>query len=100
MLNILQRLHTITNLKNKDVKEYWKQLVDECSIELPKESTDEQVHIWAEKDEEQREYLLNNYGESSWNIWRFMELCRAEDISESMFRQLVRYEMDKNRKLK
>jgi len=80
------------------MKEYWKQLVKEYSIELPQDSTDEDVYIWAGKDKEQREYLLNNYGEASWNIHRFMELCRAEEISESMFRQLVRYELDKNRK--
>ncbi len=78
-------------------KEYWKQLVEECSIPLPEDPTDEELFEWARQVDAKRKYHLDNYGESSWNIWRFMELCRSEQISESFFRELVRLEMDKNR---
>ena len=38
--------------------------------------------------------LITNYGESAWNIEQFMKLCLAEKISESLFRELVRYEFE------
>lgn len=74
-------------------KEYWEELTAEYSIPYDRDITE-----WYEKDEKQRKYLLENYGESSWRILEFLELCRAEKISESFFRSLVRMEMDKNRK--
>lgn len=76
-------------------KEYYKELMEEYHIPLAEDATDEEVFEWAEKETKQREELINLYGESAWNIHRFMELCRAEDISESFFRQLVRMEMHK-----
>ncbi len=75
-------------------KEYWEELTEEYTIP----PTGENIFEWVKKENQQRKHLIDNYGESAWNIHRFMELCRAEKISESMFRQLVRYEMDKNRK--
>ena len=75
--------------------EYWKELNEEYNVYPGGELMDEEVMKYYEKDKEQTDYLLNRYGKSAWNIYRFMELCRAEDISESFFRQLVRYEMDK-----
>lgn len=75
--------------------EYWKELNEEYNVYPSGELMDEEVMKYYEKDKEQTDYLLNRYGESAWNIHRFMELCRAEKISESFFRQLVRYEMDK-----
>lgn len=73
--------------------EYWQELNKEYSI--PFNANTDCSTDWIAKDQEQRDNLLDKYGESSWNIHRFMELCRSENISESMFRQLVRYEIDK-----
>jgi hypothetical protein len=72
-------------------KEYWQQLKEEYAIPLPE---DNEINKWFLEDREQVNYLIERYGESSWNIHGFMELCRAEKISESHFRELVRYEMD------
>lgn len=77
------------------MKEYYIQLQEEYSIPLPENATDEEVSEWAEKTKNRINSLIEDYGESSWNIHRFMELCRAEDISESLFRELVRKEIDK-----
>jgi hypothetical protein len=41
-----------------------------------------------------REQLIAKYGESAWKIEQFMKLCLAEKISESLFRELVRYEFE------
>ena len=71
--------------------EYYKQLLEEYNIPLIKGYEKE----WFEKDREQSNYLIERYGESAWNIHRFMELCRAEKISESLYRQLCRMEIDK-----
>ncbi len=79
-------------------KEYWLQLKEEYSIPLPKNPTDLEAMEWAEKVRKQSTDLISDYGEVSWNIHDFMELCRADKISESCFRELVRYEIDKFRK--
>lgn len=71
--------------------EYWQELNEEYSIPFDNEN----ILEWATKEKQQRDRLVDKYGESSWYIHRFMELCRSEKISESMFRQLVRYEIDK-----
>lgn len=80
-------------------KEYWKQLNDEYTLTLPnntfEKASDVEILDWFNKDRAQSKQLINKYGESAWNIHRFMELCRAEEISESFFRSLVRMEMDK-----
>lgn len=76
-------------------KEYWIELTEEYDVYPGGELMHEKVTKYYDKNKEQTDYLLNRYGESAWNIHRFMELCRAEEISESFFRQLVRYEMDK-----
>jgi len=73
--------------------EYWQELNEEYSI--PFDDENENILDWVTKEKQQRDTLIDKYGESSWNIHRFMELCRSETISESMFRQLVRYEIDK-----
>ena len=84
-------------------KEYWQQLNEEYSIPLPnksfEEASEDEIYSWFLEDQKQSKILINKYGKSAWNIHRFMELCRAEDISESFFRQLCRYEMDKCFKL-
>jgi len=74
-------------------KEYYVQLNEEYST--PFDEDKEDILEWAQKDRESMNYLQGRYGESAWNIHRFMELCRSEEISESFFRQLVRQEMDK-----
>jgi hypothetical protein len=79
----------------KEEKEYYKILNEEYNVFPNGEIVDGDLDEWIKKDREQSEYLINRYGEVSWNVWRFMELCRAEDISESFFRQLVRMEIDK-----
>lgn len=81
------------------MKEYYEQLKEEYAIPLPnksfEEASDDEIHEWFLKDQEQSKYLIDRYGESAWNAHRFMELCRAEEISESCFRELIRKEMDK-----
>ena len=74
-------------------QEYYIQLNEEYSTPFDEEN--ENILEWAQKDRKSRDYLNDKYGESAWNIHRFMELCRSEKISESFFRQLVRQEMDK-----
>ena len=73
--------------------EYWQELNEEYSI--PFDDENESILDWARKEKQQRDNLIDKYGESSWHIHRFMESCRSETISESMFRQLVRYEINK-----
>jgi hypothetical protein len=77
------------------MKEYYIQLQEEYNIPIPEKATDEDISEWAEKTKGQINSLIENYGTLSWTIHRFMELCRAEDISESLFRELVRKEVDK-----
>lgn len=74
-------------------REYYKQLVEEYAIGFFPD--DESILDWSARERKQRDYLNDRYGEAAWDIHRFMELCRAEKISESFFRQLVRYRMDK-----
>jgi hypothetical protein len=81
------------------MKEYYTQLQEEYTIPLSENATDKDISEWAVKTKKQINSLIEDYGESSWNIHRFMELCRAEDISESLFRELVRKEMHKNCKI-
>lgn len=76
-------------------KPYWQELNEEYNVFPNGEIMDGNLEELIKKDREQSKYLIDKYGESAWNIHRFMELCRAEDISESFFRQLVRQEMDK-----
>lgn len=80
-------------------KPYREQLNDEYSIPLPsksfEEASDEEIHEWFLKAQEQSKFLIDNYGESSWNILELANTLRNEDISESKFRDLVRKEMDK-----
>ena len=41
-----------------------------------------------------REQLITKYGESACKICEFMKICLTEKISESFFRELVRYEFE------
>lgn len=82
------------------MNEYYKELLQEFEIPTNGELSDQEVVKWFEQEQKQSKILIDSYGESAWNIHRFMELCRAEEISESFFRQLVRMEMHKNFKNK
>lgn len=79
------------------MNEYYKELLKEFEIPTNGELSDQEVVKWFEQEQKQSKMLIDSYGESAWNIHRFMELCRAEEISESFFRQLVRMEMYKNK---
>lgn len=81
--------------KNITEKPYWQELNDEYAIPTNGELIDQEVVKWFEKDQAQSKYLIDRYGESSWNILEFANALRTEEISESFFRQLVRYEIDK-----
>lgn len=74
------------------VKEYWKKLSDKY-VEDISVKTDEEIREWYKQHTKLQNHLLKRYGESSWRIHEFFELCRAEEISESKFRELVRFEM-------
>ena len=74
---------------------YIEQLIEEYEIPFPKYQDDISIKEWVDKYNIQRTALLDSYGESSWNISDFANKLRAEKISESYFRKLVRCEMDK-----
>jgi hypothetical protein len=73
------------------MKNYIKELTQEYNIPYNEEEFEEYI----KKDKEQTQYLLDNFGESSWHINDFANAVRNEEISESFFRKLVRFEMDK-----
>ena len=73
----------------KENTPYWKQLKEKYVIPLPKEPTDENILEWYKKDKKQSEELIEKYGS---HAWRINELAN-EDISESHFRELVRYQL-------
>jgi hypothetical protein len=72
---------------------YTEELVEQYEIPFPKDENN--IKEWVDKDNIQRTFLLDNYGESSRHISDFANQLRAEKISESYFRQIVRLEMDK-----
>lgn len=75
-------------------KPYYKTLKEKYRIPLSKEATDEEIQEWYEKSTEQSKQLIEKYGEHSWNIFDFANLLRNEEISESHFRELVRFCFD------
>ena len=72
-------------------KPYYKTLKEKYAIPLPKKPTDKTIQKWFKKDREQTEQLIENYGEHSWNIFDLANALRNEEISESHFRELVRF---------
>lgn len=76
------------------VKPYWQQLTEEYEKMIPY-NPEEDIDKWYNLHTTQRNTLLSRYGESTWRIQEFMELVRAEKISEGKFRDLVRFEIDK-----
>ena len=87
----------IEALVNEQVNkmEYWKKLSDKY-IGGTVNKTDEEIREWYKQYTKLQNHLLKRYGESSWRIHEFFELCRAEEISESKFGELVRFEMEEN----
>jgi len=73
---------------------YWKQLKEKYEIPLYGELMDEEVFKWYEKDREQSEYLIEKYGSHAWKINELANTLRNEEISESHFRELVRYQFE------
>ena len=85
---------------NPQEKEYWKQLKQKYEIPLPDKSfegaTDTDITKWFEKDREQANYLIEKYGSCAWRINELANTLRNEEISESHFRELVRYCLDEH----
>ena len=84
-------------------KPYWKSLKEKYFIPLPKnkalkEATVEEISEWYEKDREQANYLIEKYGSCAWRINELANTLRNEEISESHFRELVRYCLDEHLK--
>ena len=82
-------------------KPYWKSLKEKYFIPLPKnksfkEATEEEVLEWYKKDREQANYLIEKYGSCAWKINELANTLRNEEISESHFRELVRYCLDEH----
>ncbi len=79
-------------------KPYWKQLKEKYTIPLPsksfEEASDDEIHKWFLKDREQSNYLIEKYGSHAWRINELANTLRNEDISESHFRELVRYQFE------
>jgi hypothetical protein len=82
-------------------KPYWKSLKEKYFTPLPKnksleEATVEEISEWYEKDREQANYLIEKYGSCAWRINELANTFRNEEISESLFRELVRYCLDEH----
>ena len=81
-------------------REYWKVLKEKYTIPLPdksfEEASDDEIIEWFEKDREQSKYLIEKYGSCSWRINELANTLRNEEISESHFRELVRYCLDEH----
>ena len=81
-------------------REYWKVLKERYTIPLPdksfEEASDDEIIEWFEKDREQANYLIEKYGSCSWRINELANTLRNEEISESHFRELVRYCLDEH----
>ena len=75
----------------KENKPYWKSLKEKYEIPLNGELMDEEVFKWYKKDREQANYLIEKYGSCAWRINELANTLRNEEISESHFRELVRY---------
>ena len=84
----------------KENKPYWKSLKEKYFIPLPdksfEEASDGGIIEWFEKDREQSNYLIEKYGSCSWRINELANTLRNEEISESHFRELVRYCLDEH----
>lgn len=81
-------------MKNKE-QEYYEYLHNKYLIK-PTSLTDKGILIWSEKEKKQTNKLLKHYGASSWFIEEFLMLVYLNKISNSHFRELVRYEMNEN----
>ena len=82
----------------KENTPYWKSLKEKYFIPLPKnkslkEATEKEISEWYKKDREQSKYLIEKYGSCAWRINELANTLRNEEISESHFRELVRYQM-------
>ena len=81
-------------------REYWKVLKEKYTIPIPdksfEEASDEDILEWFEKDREQAKYLIEKYGSCAWRINELANTLRNEEISESHFRELVRYCLDEH----
>ena len=82
-------------------KPYWKSLKEKYFIPLQKnksfeEATEEEVLEWYKKDREQANHLIEKYGSCSWKINELANTLNNEEISESHFRELVRYCLDEH----
>lgn len=87
------------NCAEKEEKPYWKRLKEKYFIPLPKnksfeEATKEELLGWYKKDREQANYLIEKYGSHAWRINELANTLRNEEISESHFRELVRYQFE------
>ncbi len=56
----------------------------------------ESIQTWHTRYNKFANFLFKRFGTSAWRINEFANALRAEDISESYFREVVRYEMHEN----
>lgn len=75
----------------KSSLKYWEQLKKKY---FKKDS--EEVMEWYKRYQVQTKILLSRFGKSSWEINDFAHLLSNEIVSESHFRELVRYEMNES----
>ena len=85
----------------KENTPYWKSLKEKYFIPLPKnksfeEATEKEISEWYKKDREQANHLIEKYGSCAWRINELANTLRNEEISESYFRELVRYCLDEH----
>ena len=76
---------------------YWDDLSDEY-LQIPQPITDENAVVWYETWKIRNKDLLDNYGGLSWLLLELAQKLRMEEISESRFRELTRFCLDKELK--
>lgn len=91
LTNSISKINNLEKILVGEEKPYWKELKQKYLIPLPKNATDKEIERWYKKDQEQSMYLIDKYGSYSWRINELANTLRNEDISESHFRELVRF---------
>lgn len=76
-------------------KQYWEKLSDKY-IEDTSNKTSDELRVWFKLHNIRNNRLLKHWGNSSWNIQEFTDLLYSEEISQSKFRELVRFEMEES----
>lgn len=75
-------------------KQYWEELSEEYNKSLPTEQGD--IMLWYEDYTQKITKLIEDFGEISWQINDLAHALNNEKISNSRFRELVRFLLSKH----